>query len=97
MAQLLETSLATMHAAGEAWQAYQRQLEDRLTTLPTDLARGISPEAIARAIEAAFLKAYRWQYILSGAEHPKFGKVLSSLVTASQGQRIDAAFAALSN
>jgi hypothetical protein len=54
-------------------------------------------EAEVRAIEAAFLKAYRWQYILSGAEHPKFGKVLSSLVTASQGQRIDAAFAVLSN
>ena len=50
-----------------------------------------------RAIEAAFLKAYRWQYILSGAEHPKFGKVLSSLITASQGQRIEGALAALSN
>src|SRR5437588_3858879 len=27
-------------------------------------------EAEARAIEAAFLKAYRWQYIHSGAQHP---------------------------
>ncbi len=34
-----------------------------------------------RAIEAAFLKAYRWQYIHSGAQHPHFGKVLSSLIT----------------
>ena len=33
--------------------------------------------AEARAIEAAFLKAYRWQYIHSGAQHPHFGKVLS--------------------
>ena len=32
-------------------------------------------EAEARAIEAAFLKAYRWQYIHSGAGHPQFGKV----------------------
>src|SRR6476619_2912355 len=30
--------------------------------------------AEARAIEAAFLKAYRWQYIHSGAQHPHFGK-----------------------
>src|ERR1700722_3127610 len=33
MAQLLETSLATMQAAGEAWKAYHRQLESRLTML----------------------------------------------------------------
>jgi hypothetical protein len=49
----------------------------------------------ARAIEAAFLKAYRWQYIHSGAKHPQFGKVLSSLITESQGQRIQAALATL--
>ena len=52
-------------------------------------------EAEARAIEAAFLKAYRWQYIHSGAQHPHFGKVLSSLITENQGQRIQAALATL--
>ena len=52
-------------------------------------------EAEARAIEAAFLKAYRWQYIHSGAQHPHFGKVLSSLITEHQGQRIQAALATL--
>jgi hypothetical protein len=52
-------------------------------------------EAEARAIEAAFLKAYRWQYIHSGAQHPQFGKVLSSLITENQGQRIQAALATL--
>jgi len=52
-------------------------------------------EAEARAIRAAFLKAYRWQYIHSGAQHPQFGKVLSSLISESQGQRIEAALAAL--
>jgi len=31
-------------------------------------------DAEAEAIEAAFLKAYRWQYIHSGAEHPQFGR-----------------------
>jgi len=48
-----------------------------------------------RAIEAAFLAAYRWQYIHSGAGHPHFGKVLSALITESQGQRIQAALATL--
>ncbi len=51
--------------------------------------------AETRMIEAAFLKAYRWQYIYSGAQHPHFGKVLSSLISESQGQRIKAALAAL--
>jgi hypothetical protein len=48
-------------------------------------------EAEARAIGAAFLKAYRWQYIHSGAQHPHFGKVLSSLITENQSHRIQAA------
>jgi hypothetical protein len=52
-------------------------------------------EAEARAIEAAFLKAYRWQYIHSGTQHPHFGKVLSSLITENQSQRIQAALATL--
>jgi hypothetical protein len=52
-------------------------------------------DAEARAIEAAFLKAYRWQYIQSGAQHPHFGKVLSSLITEEQGQRIQQALATL--
>ena len=52
-------------------------------------------KAEAWAIEAAFLKAYRWQYIHSGAQHPHFGKVLSSLITENQGQRIQAALATL--
>jgi hypothetical protein len=62
LAQLLETSLATMQAAGEAWKAYQRQLEDRLTRLPADLAQGISPKAIARAIT----ESLRQQFVQSG-------------------------------
>jgi len=52
-------------------------------------------EAEAQIIEAGFLKAYRWQYIHSGVQHPQFGKVLSSLITEKQGQRIQAALATL--
>ena len=52
-------------------------------------------DAEARPIEATFLRAYRWQYIHSGAQHPQFGKVLSGLITENQGQRIQTALAAL--
>jgi len=52
-------------------------------------------QAEGRAIEAAFLKAYRWQYIHSGAQHPHFGKVLGGMITESQGRRIQAALATL--
>jgi len=48
-----------------------------------------------QAIAASFLKAYRWQYIHSGAQHPQFGKVLSGLITEKQGQRIQAALATI--
>ena len=49
----------------------------------------------ASAIEAAFLKAYRWQYVHSGAGHPHFGKVLTRLVTKEQGERLQSALATL--
>ena len=52
-------------------------------------------EAEATKIGAAFLKAYRWQYIHSGVQHPHFGKVLSSLISKSQEQRIQSALATL--
>jgi|SRR5271170_1811971 len=48
-----------------------------------------------QTIEAAFLAACRWQYIYSGARHPHFSKVLSGLISESQGQRIQAAIATL--
>jgi hypothetical protein len=52
-------------------------------------------ESEGRAIAVAFLKAYRWQYVHSGAQHPQFGKVLSNMITGLQGQRIQAALATL--
>jgi hypothetical protein len=52
-----------------------------------------SPEA-ARVKETV-LKAYRWQYIVSGAVEPRFQTVLSSLVNPAQMQRIQAALAPL--
>jgi hypothetical protein len=53
------------------------------------------PPAETPLIEAAFLEAYRWQYIHSGAQHPQFCKVLASLITEHQGLRVQSALATL--
>jgi hypothetical protein len=45
----------------------------------------------AERIAAQFLKAYRWQYILSGAAHPRFQTILGRFITKAQGERIGAA------
>ncbi len=46
-------------------------------------------------IEAGVLKAYRWQYIVSGTMEPRFQKVLFSLLDADQAARIHDALAPL--
>ena len=46
-------------------------------------------------IEAAVLKAYRWQYIVSGVMEPRFQKVLFSLVDEEQAARIQNALTPL--
>jgi len=51
--------------------------------------------AMAARIRAAMLRAYRWQYIVSGAQHPRFVELLGRLVTAEQGERIGRALAPL--
>ncbi len=48
-----------------------------------------------RAIEAGVLKAYRWQYIVSGVQDGKFLGVLSSMITQAQLERISNALAPL--
>ena len=48
-----------------------------------------------QALADGVVRAYRWQYIHSGAQHPHFGKVLSSLITENQVQRIQLALATL--
>jgi hypothetical protein len=46
-------------------------------------------------VEAQILAAYRWTYILSGAQHPRFVEILGSLITPAQGKRIADALAPL--
>ncbi len=47
------------------------------------------------AIETAVLKAYRWQYIVSGVQDGRFLGVLSGMITAPQLERITSALAPL--
>ncbi len=42
-------------------------------------------------IEEGFLRAYRWQYVVSGAQEPRFAEVLKALATPAQMDRIGAA------
>jgi hypothetical protein len=56
--------------------------------------RAVSRDETA-LVTAQFLKAYRWQYIFSGAGHPRFQRIVTSLVTPAQMQRVGEALATL--
>ncbi|MGN6516036.1 MAG: hypothetical protein ACTHLR_09380 [Rhizomicrobium sp.] len=49
----------------------------------------------AGRVEMQFLKAYRWQYIFSGAGHPRFQAILKSMISEQQFKRIENALGAL--
>jgi len=44
-------------------------------------------------VKATVLAAYRWQYIVSGVQLPRFRSLLSGMITPAQGERISAALA----
>lgn len=48
-------------------------------------------------IHARVLGAYRWQYIVSGVQHPHFGRLLTSMTTPEQMARIQSALAPIMN
>jgi hypothetical protein len=54
--------------------------------------RGFNSEEL-KAIKAVLLKAYRWQYLLSGMQVPHFCEVLSAAISSTQSNRIAAALA----
>ena len=56
--------------------------------------RFVSTDEQAR-VAGLLLRAYRWQYILSGSQHDRFQKVMSELLTDAQSMRIQAAFGTL--
>ena len=44
-------------------------------------------------MKATVLAAYRWQYIVSGVQIPRFGELLNAMITPEQAKRIGAALA----
>ena len=64
------------------------------TYFAANCGRALTDDEVAQ-VAGQFLKAYRWQYILSGAGHPRFQSILKALVTAPQMERIVAAVGTL--
>jgi hypothetical protein len=56
--------------------------------------RTVSAEEWTR-LSGQFLRAYRWQYIFSGASHPRFRGALQALVTDAQFERVGDALVGL--
>ena len=50
-------------------------------------------DAQVQAIHATMLGAYRWQYVVSGVQDPRYLGVLGSMINAAHGARINAALA----
>ena len=70
----------------------QTQAEADTQYFLTICARAFSSEQIDQ-IKTVVLKAYRWQYIISGIEQPRFVKLLRGMITEGQGHRISEALA----
>lgn len=52
--------------------------------------RELSPEE-TRALHDTLLRAYRWQYIVSGVQDERFGKILAGMINHKQAERIEKA------
>ena len=57
------------------------------------LAEGRFSTEQVQELEQGVLRAYRWQYIVSGAEHPRFLKLLTGMITPTQAERVTKALA----
>lgn len=60
-----------------------------------DITGATRDDELVEAVHATLLKAYRWQYIVSGTLEPRFQALLGGLVSAAQMARIQAALAPL--
>jgi len=50
-------------------------------------------QAETERLRACMLQAYRWQYIVSGVQNPRFNELLGTMITAGQAKRIGDALA----
>ena len=88
--QAVDDLIALVGAVDGILQA-QAAADADISCLPAATHR--SRRSSRRRIQAQMLKAYRWQYIVSGVQHPHFQRVLTSLTTTTQMQRIGQALA----
>lgn len=51
----------------------------------------------AKKVRTLVLKAYRWQYIVSGVQEPRFMRILGDLITPEQAEQINSALAPIVN
>jgi hypothetical protein len=58
--------------------------------------RTFAPEEVI-TVEATLLAAYRWQYIISGVQHPHFSRLLTDMTTPAQLATIQTALAPIMN
>jgi hypothetical protein len=72
----------------------QAQARTDVNYLATNCGRTV-PASERVALTGHFLRAYRWQYIFSGATHPRFQMLIRGLVTSAQFGRIQSALAFL--
>lgn len=70
----------------------RQQAEADTAYVVAHLGRELAP-AQAAALGRTLLAAYRWQYIGSGVQEPRFAQVLAELTTPAQRQRLGAALA----
>jgi len=68
----------------------QVQSEHDAQYFVSNCSRAFSTDEVSH-IQQTLLKAYRWQYILSGVQVPQFNKILGGLINEEQGERIKAA------
>jgi hypothetical protein len=82
--ELLLSTDATVRRQSSADAAYFMRLCDRNFSATEQ-----------QTIRDAMLRAYRWQYIGSGLQHPHFRELLASMISPAQLLRIDAALRAI--
>ena len=58
-----------------------------------ETAEGRFSKEQVKELEQTLLRAYRWQYIVSGAQHPRFLKLLTGMISPEQADRVMKALA----
>jgi hypothetical protein len=65
----------------------RQQAQADSATFLSLIKRPLNPAQRDR-VQAGILRAYRWQYILSGVQDERFAEIVADLVTESQARRI---------